>query len=92
MKALTVLTASMAMLCSFSAGAGAGVRLGSDGPTLVWVTIKALPGENLWQACRRNYQRDVYVVSGAHNSKVRCKIDHSRIYQYGERRQNFNQN
>lgn len=60
------------------------------GLTLVWVTIKAYPGEGLWQACRRVYQRDVYIVQRSRSGDVRCKIEHHRLYDYGERRQNFN--
>ncbi|MDH3741479.1 MAG: hypothetical protein OER56_07765 [Hyphomicrobiales bacterium] len=90
MKRLVSLACVLGALIGLSTGAVAGVRQGNDGPTLVWVTIKALPGEGLWHACRRVYQRDVYLVLGAHGGKVRCKIDHSRIYDYGERRQNFN--
>ena len=90
MKTLTIMASSLMMLCAYSAMAGASTFLGNDGPTLVWLTIKKLPGEGLWQACRRVYQRDVYVVQQSHGRKVRCKVDHSRIYHYGERRQNFN--
>ncbi|NNE21426.1 MAG: hypothetical protein HKN11_02340 [Rhizobiales bacterium] len=90
MKLIVNLTCIVCALASFSTGASAAVREGNDRPTLVWMTIHALPGEGLWAACRRVYQRDVYVVQGAYGSKVRCKVDHSRIYDYGERRQNFN--
>ena len=90
MKTLVSLACALGAVAGLSAHAGAAVKQGSDGPTLVWVTIKSLPGEGLWQACRRVYQHDVYVVLGARGSKVRCQIDHSRIYDYGERRQNFN--
>jgi hypothetical protein len=58
--------------------------------TAVWVNIKAFRGEGLWQACRRVYQHDVYQVRHGEFGQVRCKIDHSRIYDYGERYQNFN--
>mgnify|MGYP001816570372 CR=1 FL=1 len=90
MNRLVGFTCILGAFIGLSTGVSAGVREGNDRPTLVWVTIKALPGEGLWQACRRAYQHDVYVVLGAHGNKVRCKIDHSRIYDYGERRQNFN--
>ena len=90
MKTLSIMSASLMLLCGSVAAAGASTYRGNDGPTLVWVTIKKLPSEGLWQACRRVYQRDVYIVLQSGSTKVRCKVDHSRIYQYGERRQNFN--
>jgi len=62
----------------------------NDGPVLIWVTIRAYPNEEPWQACRRVYQRDVYQAAGRPGNRVRCWIDHSRIYQPGEVRQNFN--
>jgi len=63
----------------------------SDGGlTLVWVKVKAYPGENVWQACRRVYQRDVYKAAPWHGHKVRCKIEHTRLYDYGSRYRNFN--
>jgi hypothetical protein len=82
---------SAALLATVSLPAQAGSFFGDDGPTLVWVTIRALPGESGWQACRRVYQRDVYVIGSRHGNRQRCRVDHSRIYQPGERRQNFNQ-
>lgn len=62
----------------------------NDGPVLIWVTIRAYPGEEPWEACRRVYQRDVYQAADRSGNRVRCRIDHSRIYQRGEVRQNFN--
>ena len=61
-----------------------------DGPTLIWVTMNARGGEGPWEACRRKYQRDVFQVAGGPGRKVRCRIDHSRLYSRGEVRQNFN--
>ena len=61
-----------------------------DGPMLIWVTINARGGEEPWEACRRKYQRDVYSAAGGPGTKVRCRIDHSRIYSRGDVRQNFN--
>ena len=89
LKNLALVVAAFAGL---SVNANAGSFPGNDSDlTLIWVTIKAHPGEGLWQACRRVYQRDVYKVRGSYGHNVRCKIDHSRVYDYGERRQNFNQ-
>jgi hypothetical protein len=81
---------AMAVSLMSSGPATAQMFLDDDGPMLIWVTIKANPGEEMWQACRRVYQRDVYQVAAASRNKVRCRIDHSRIYQPGEIRQNFN--
>ncbi len=90
MKSLASLACALVMLCGVSSSADAAMRFpGNDRPVLIWVTIQALPGEGLWQACRRVYQRDVYIVMRSRGSKVRCKVDHSRMYETGERRQNF---
>ena len=70
--------------------ANAGVWLHHDGVTTVWVTVKSRPGETPWQTCRRLYQRDAYGARRLSNTTVRCRIDHSRIYDYQPRRQNFN--
>ena len=60
------------------------------GLTTVWVTVKSRPGETRWQTCRRLYQNDVYAVRKRSETTVRCRIDHSRIYDYQPRRRNFN--
>lgn len=62
----------------------------NDGPVTIWVTIRARRGEGAWAACRRVYQRDVYQAVPLGNARVRCRIDHSRIYDPGNVRQNFN--
>ena len=62
----------------------------NDGPITIWVTIRARRGETVWAACRRVYQRDVYQAVRQGNGRVRCRIDHSRIYDPGNVRQNFN--
>lgn len=90
MKLFNILVIVTAALFVFSSRADAGFFWGDDGPTLVWVKIKAKRGEALWQACRRVYQRDVYQVRRGPGNTMWCNIDHSRIYRYGERRQNFN--
>ena len=64
--------------------------LHDDGPVTIWVTIRARPGEGAWEACRRIYQRDVYQVMPLRDGRVRCRIDHSRIYDPGNVRRNFN--
>ena len=81
-----------AFACAAQSSAAAQPVFDNDGPVLIWVTIKAYSGEGPWQACRRLYQRDVFQVAAGPGSKVRCRIDHSRIYRPGEVRQNFNRN
>lgn len=61
-----------------------------DGITLIWVKIQARSGESRWQACRRVYQRDVYHVRRGQGNIMWCHIEHHRLYDYGERRQNYN--
>lgn len=77
-------------VCAMSVSVKAGTYQRGDGLTLIWVTVKAKPNEGLWEACRKVYQRDVYQVRRGPGLTVRCNIDHSRIYDFGERQQNFN--
>ena len=89
--ASTAIAAAIAASTFATATSSANASMFRDnGMTLVWVTIKSHRGEGLWQACRRVYQRDVYQVRHGHDGRVRCNIDHSRLYDYGERHQNFN--
>ena len=90
MRPLKTLLIVMLSACALSAGIMADPFRQGDGLTLVWVTIKAKPNEGLWEACRRVYQHDVYQVRRGPGSAIRCNIDHSRLYDFGERRQNFN--
>jgi hypothetical protein len=83
---------AVAFACAAQSGAAAQPFFDNDGPVLIWVTIKAYSDEGPWQACRRVYQRDVFQVAAGPGNKVRCRIDHSRIYRPGEVRQNFNRN
>lgn len=69
---------------------GSGSMLDEGGPVTIWVTIRAHGGEGAWEACRRVYQRDVYQAVPTSGGRVRCRIDHTRIYGPGELRQNFN--
>jgi hypothetical protein len=69
---------------------GSGSMLDEGGPVTIWVTIRAQGGEGAWEACRRVYQRDVYQAVPTSGGRVRCRIDHTRIYGPGEVRQNFN--
>lgn len=87
------LAIALAFACSaMISNAGAQTYFDNDGPVLIWVTIKAYSDEGPWQACRRVYRRDVFQVARGPGNKVRCRVDHSRIYQPGEVRQNFNRN
>ncbi len=84
------LVLAIALMFVSSGAAIAQTYLDDDGLVLIWVAIKAYPGEGAWQACRRVYNRDVYEVVAASGIRVRCRIDHSRIYRPGEVQQNFN--
>ncbi len=94
MTARPLLTAAIAAsitAAAFSAAtttANAG-SLNDNAVTAIWVSIDSYPDEGLWEACRRVYQHDVYQVRHGQHGQVRCKIDHSRIYDYS-RSQNFN--
>lgn len=90
MKFFTALVIATTAVCIVSIAANAGAIRRGDGPTLVWVKIKANPGETRWHACRRVYQRDVYQVRRGSGNTMWCNILSHRIYDYGERRQNFN--
>ena len=90
MGALRSILAAAAVSAGLAGPAAAFPWVDNDGPTLIWVTIRATSGEPVWSACRRVYQRDVHQAARLSATRVRCLIDHSRIYQPGERRQNFN--
>ena len=50
------------------------------GRTAVWVYIRAFPGEDVWESCRRVYRRDVYQVRrGGGPREARCYIDASSV-------------
>lgn len=58
--------------------AHAGIFGGGDaGRTAIWVYIRKYPDEDIWEACRRVYGRDVYQVRGAGPHKARCYVDAS---------------
>ena len=89
--------AALALLAMTAGAWPAGAQVGfgpswfeNDGPVTIWVTVRARPGEGPWQTCRRIYQRDVYQAVPLGGRRVRCRIDHSRIYDPGNVRQNFN--
>jgi hypothetical protein len=45
----------------------------------VWVYIRKHPAEDIWEACRRVYNRDVYQVRGAGERRARCFVDASEV-------------
>ena len=49
----------------------------------IWMFVRKAPDEELWEACRRVYGRDVYQVRGAGPRKARCYVDSSQIYNPG---------
>ncbi len=49
----------------------------------IWMFVRKAPDEELWEACRRVYGRDVYRVRGAGPRKARCYVDSSQIYNPG---------
>lgn len=57
--------------------AEAGSYRGGDGVVGIWVFIRKHPAEDIWEACRRVYGRDVYQVRGAGSRKARCYVDAS---------------
>jgi len=71
--------AAAAPLLSVSGPAHAGVFSSDAGRTAIWVFVRARAGEDVWETCRRVYQRDVYQVRGAGPGKARCYIDASRV-------------
>ena len=86
-NALIIVT--VAVCVAFTA-ANAGTFRRGDGPTLIWVKIKAKPGEARWEACRRVYQRDVYHVRRGHGNTMWCNIEHHRLYDYDTHKRNYN--
>ncbi|HHI81534.1 MAG TPA: hypothetical protein ENJ99_00110 [Rhizobiales bacterium] len=90
MKKYIFLACLVALSGIITSPSNAYVIRGNDGPTLVWVTVRQHAGETVWQTCRRLYQRDAWAAAPWRPGKARCRIDSSRIYNYGEKRRNFN--
>ena len=59
--------------------AQAGLFNNDAGRTATWVYIRKHPSEDIWEACRRVYGRDVYQVRGAGERRARCYIDASQV-------------
>jgi hypothetical protein len=90
MKTLSYLIVSAFLLGVAPGSADAGSFRRGDGPTLVWVKIKAKRGESRWQACRRVYQRDVYFVRRGKGGTMWCKILSHRLFDNAGRKRNYN--
>ena len=69
----------LAGLTAGTPAATAGSFKGGAGRTAIWVYVRALPGEDVWETCRRVYRRDVYQVRRGGPGEARCFIDASSI-------------
>ena len=45
----------------------------------IWMYVNKRAGEDVWQACRRVYHRDVYQVRNAGPNRARCYVDTSQM-------------
>ncbi len=45
----------------------------------IWMYVDKRPGEDVWQACRRVYRRDVFQVRNAGPRRARCYVDSSQM-------------
>ena len=71
---------SLAALTSATPTATAGSFSNDAGRTAIWVYVRALRGEDVWETCRRVYRRDVYQVRGGGGpGEARCYIDASSV-------------
>lgn len=71
---------TFAALGSTATTATAGSFSNDAGRTAIWVYVRALRGEDIWETCRRIYRRDVYQVRrGGGPGEARCYIDASSI-------------
>ena len=79
--ALLLLAAAGIASASFAitSPAQAGIFSNDAGRTATWVYIRKHPSEDIWEACRRVYGRDVYQVRGAGERRARCYIDASQV-------------
>jgi hypothetical protein len=70
---------TFAALTGGTSTASAGSFSGDAGRTAIWVYVRALRGEDVWETCRRVFRRDVYQVRGGGGpGEARCYIDSSR--------------
>ena len=68
-----------AAIAAAPSSAQAGYYYGNGGRTAVWMYVRKHPSEDIWEACRRVYGRDVYQVRGAGPRKARCFVDASQV-------------
>jgi hypothetical protein len=54
-------------------------QAGNYNRTGVWVYIYKSPNEDVWEACRHVYGRDVYQVRTAGPTRARCFVDASEV-------------
>ncbi len=59
-------------------------KRGDEGRVKIWIKIRSKPGEEVWHACRRVFQRDAFLARRVGPTRVRCLVDHSRIYDYDD--------
>ena len=52
---------------------------GNYNRTGVWVYVYKDPSEDIWEACRHVYGRDVYQVRTAGPTRARCFVDASEV-------------
>lgn len=55
------------------------VEAGNYNRTGVWVYIYKDPSEDVWEACRHVYGRNVYQVRRAGTTRARCFVDASEV-------------
>jgi hypothetical protein len=90
MKKTVLVSTILIVTALLATPAMSGVFQRGDGPTLVWVKIKAKPGESRWGACRRVYQRDVYQVRKGRGSTMWCNIEAHRLFDNAPHKRNYN--
>ena len=71
---------TLAAMTGGTSTASAGTFSNDAGRTAIWVYVRALRGEDVWETCRRVYRYDVYQVRrGGGPGEARCYIDASSI-------------
>jgi hypothetical protein len=81
--ATAVLAVTLAGMTAAPPPAEAGFWRDNERRVGIWMFVRKAPDEELWEACRRVYGRDVYRVRGAGPRKARCYVDSSQIYNPG---------
>jgi len=75
----TFLALAATILCASLSVAPPPAKAGNYNRTGVWVYIHKDPSEDVWEACRHVYGRDVYQVRTAGPTKARCFVDASEV-------------